>query len=310
MTKPSPESKLVLRKRDLVRSALSEAKEQTSLAYKRLTVRQKGELVSTSVLAEIAILEKMRVEINYEDFIRSWRRYGVDSEVVKKELSGPLNGPFSDSDQIREHLRGKHWSHKKPQSERPDLANNPINGFIEQGSRNQKRGSREVTKLEVAMARFENGLEARKQLLTSPKVWKRILGSSVKAGCITAAIKAVEMILLHRDELINGTNESRRQVIKDIFLQCGISFASGALIAVIFSVVIIIFPPLQVALGSLAIPGTVSSAYGLVKLALANPSRQEKEALERARKSLQEIASGFEDRYQRLFDINLDMNIA
>jgi hypothetical protein len=295
-----------LKKRNLIVTAGHDivSSSKRHLSYKKS--KRRWEYASIAVLVQLAILERSANTINLAGHIRhkGWGRYGVKSSDLHSNLPKPLTGPFSNNKFVKEFLKGKDWSHKKSQSNHPELAKVPQNGFIENASINRARGSRQVSFRERLLAKVSNGFEARRRLLTSPRVWRNLLGSSAKSALITAAIKAIEMILANRDALINGENSERLRMLKSIFYECGIASANAFVISLVLSACIIICPPLQAALVVACAPGTLLAAIDLFKIAIKNPSKQELIAMSKARELLSSFADYAQALSQQLLSIN------
>lgn len=300
---------LGIRKRDLATSASRSLLRGRPRHFNYKAALQVWKSASVAVLAQSELIRASANPINYSGHIRhkGWRRYRLSISDLKKNLPSPLNGSFSDNLIVRDFLKDKDWSHIKSQSQHPDLATDPRNGFIENSKVNRSRGARDVTKTERVRATIDNAFEARKRLLTSPRVWRRLLGSSAQSALITAAIRAVEQLLIHRNDLINGSNEQRIDILNRILRDCGMETVNTFIIALIFGVAVIICPPLETALALVAGPGTVFYVADLIRVAIANPSRQEKVILQRARQTFASFSQSLREQYEKQF--RLDLNI-
>ena len=184
--------------------------------------------------------------------------------------------------------RGKEWSHIQSQSNAPHLASNPANAIWEDGTINNTRNSVDMSWHERAHASVDNHIDGLIAAAQTPEFWQRTLGNAVEASVYSAAIAAVDQLLTHRDELINGSPQVRKDRLIQILQTSGL-MAAGALPGSVFlAIALMLVPGLTFVMGPLGILGTAGLGIRLLSSAIRNPSRQEREMTQQLRNVLQE----------------------
>ncbi|MCB4428602.1 hypothetical protein FZX09_07310 [Synechococcus sp. MU1643] len=175
--------------------------------------------------------------------------------------------------------QGKHWSHIESQNSNPELASNPSNAIWEDGTTNISRNSRDMTVTERVTASLDNHFDAFLTTVRTQEFWQRTLGNAFEASAYAAAITALDMFLIQRDELINGTNERKQEILIDILKQSGLMAAGALPVSVFLAVLLLMLPGLSVAMAPLGLLGGVGLSLRLVTSLVNNPSKQEKDLL-------------------------------
>ena len=175
--------------------------------------------------------------------------------------------------------QGKHWSHIESQKTNPELAADPNNAIWEDGTTNISRNSRDMTVAERVTASFDNHFDAFLTTVRTQEFWQRTLGNAFEASAYAAAITALDMFLVRRDELINGTNERKQEILMNILKQSGLMAAGALPVSVFLAVLLLMVPGLSLAMGPLGLLGSVGLSLRLVTSLVKNPSQQEKEFL-------------------------------
>jgi hypothetical protein len=103
-----------------------------------------------------------------------------------------------------------------------------------------------------------------------------------------AAITAVDQLLVHRDALLNGDAEERRQRLLGILQTSGLMAAGALPVSVFLAVALMLVPGLTLALGPLGVIGTAGLGLRLISSAVLHPSQQEIQAARLLRGLLQE----------------------
>lgn len=175
--------------------------------------------------------------------------------------------------------QGKHWSHIESQKNNPDLAADPTNAIWEDGTTNISRGSRDMTVSERVGASFDNHFDAFLTTVRTQEFWQRTLGNAFEASAYAAAITALDMFLIQREELINGTNEKKQEILLDILKKSGLMAAGALPVSVFLAVLLLMVPGLTVVMGPLGLLGSVGLSLRLITSIVNNPSQQEKDFL-------------------------------
>ena len=191
-------------------------------------------------------------------------KYGTD--VVDQFLKG--GDPY-----------GKQWSHIESQINRPDLVNDPKNAVWEDGSTNMSRGSRDMTSQERVWASIDNNMDAFLTTVRTQEFWQRTLGNAFEASVYAAALTAIDMILIHRDELLNATTERQKEIVIEILKSSGLMAAGALPVSVFLAVALLVIPGLSVVMAPLGFMGSVGLSIRLISSLVNNPSQQERELL-------------------------------
>ena len=173
---------------------------------------------------------------------------------------------------------GKHWSHIESQANSPHLASNPGNAIWEDGTTNIARGATDMTWLERIRASADNHLDGLIAAAQTPEFWQRTLGNAVEASVYSASITAVDQLLVHRDELINGSMTARKERLVQILQTSGLMAAGALPVSVFLAIALMLVPGLAVVMGPLGVIGSAGLGLRLITSAVRNPSRQEREA--------------------------------
>ncbi|MEA5474263.1 hypothetical protein VB716_08515 [Synechococcus sp. CCY9201] len=235
--------------------------------------------------------------------------FGVDPELISRITSAASNHGVAAADLLArlpgelEHYGtaavdaflkggdalGKHWSHIESQANAPHLAADAANAIWEDGTVNIGRGAREMSWLERIHASADNHLDGLIAAAQTPEFWHRTLGNAVEASAYAAAISAVDQLLVHRDELINGTTAARKQRLVQILQTSGLMAAGALPVSVFLAVALMLVPGLAVVMGPLGMIGTAGLGLRLLTSAVRNPSRQEQQAIQQLQGLLQEM---------------------
>jgi len=174
---------------------------------------------------------------------------------------------------------GKQWSHIQSQKNSPALASDPNNGIWEDGTTNISRGSRDMSVTERVTASIDNHLDAFLTSVRTQEFWQRTLGNAFEASAYAAAITALDLFLLQRDELINGTNERKQAILIDILKRSGLMAAGALPVSVFLAVLLLVVPGLSLVIGPLGLLGSVGLSLRILTSLVQNPSQQEKDLL-------------------------------
>lgn len=175
--------------------------------------------------------------------------------------------------------QGKQWSHIESQKNNSELAADPNNAIWEDGTTNMSRGSRDMTVTERVTASFDNHFDAFLTTVRTQEFWQRTLGNAFEASAYAAAITALDMFLVQRDELINGTNERKQEILMDILKKSGLMAAGALPVSVFLAVLLLMVPGLSLVMGPLGLLGSVGLSLRLVTSLVNNPTKQEKDLL-------------------------------
>ena len=175
--------------------------------------------------------------------------------------------------------QGKQWSHIESQKSNPKLASDPSNAIWEDGTTNISRNSRNMSVTERVTASFDNHFDAFLTTVRTQEFWQRTLGNAFEASVYAAAITALDMFLIQRDELINGTNQRKQEILMDILKQSGLMAAGALPVSVFLAVLLLMLPGLSVVMAPLGLLGGVGLSLRLVTSLVNNPSQQEQDLL-------------------------------
>ena len=184
--------------------------------------------------------------------------------------------------------RGKEWSHIQSQANAPELASHPANAIWEDGTVNNARNATDMSWLERAHASVDNHLDGLIAAAQTPEFWHRTLGNAVEASVYSAAIAAVDQLLVHRDELINGSPQARKERLIQIMQTSGLIAAGALPVSVFLAVALMLVPGLTLVMGPLGMIGSAGLGIRLMSSTVRNPSRQEREAIQLLQNVLRE----------------------
>ena len=200
---------------------------------------------------------------------------------------------------------GKHWSHIESQFNAPQLAADAANGAWEDGTVNIGRNSADMSWLERARASADNHLDGLIAAAQTPEFWQRTMGNAVEASVYSAAVAAVDQLLVHRDELLNGGVETRKQRLLQILQTSGLMAAGALPVSMFLAVALMLVPGLAVVMGPLGVIGSAGLGLRLITSAVRNPSQQERRAIQKLQGMLQEMIYAL----QRDSDGNLTITV-
>jgi hypothetical protein len=183
---------------------------------------------------------------------------------------------------------GKDWSHIKSQFHRPDLASDPANAIWEDGTVNRARGKADMSTAERFGASFDNHLDGLIAAAQTPEFWLRTLGNAVESAVYAACIAAVQQTLVHRDELINASEERRKQLVRQILRTSGVTALGALPTSVVLALIVAVVPGVEAVLIPLGIVGLVGLGVRLIMAVARHPSRQEIQAIA----ALQKVLAG------------------
>jgi hypothetical protein len=200
---------------------------------------------------------------------------------------------------------GKHWSHIESQFNAPHLAADAANGVWEDGTVNIGRNSADMSWLERVRASADNHLDGLIAAAQTPEFWQRTMGNAVEASVYSAAVAAVDQLLVHRDELLNGSVEARKQRLLQILQTSGLMAAGALPVSMFLAVALMLVPGLAVVMGPLGVIGSAGLGLRLITSAVRNPSQQERRAIQQLQGMLQELIYAL----QRDSDGNLTITV-
>ena len=174
---------------------------------------------------------------------------------------------------------GKHWSHIQSRANRPDLVSDPNNAIWEDGSTNMSRGRRDMTIQERVGASFDNHMDAFLITVRTQEFWQRTLGNAFEASVYAATITALDMLLSHRDDLLNASTERKKEIMVEILKNSGLMVAGALPVSVFLAVALMLVPGLSVVMAPLGVVGSVGLSIRLITSLVKNPSQQEKDLL-------------------------------
>ncbi len=175
--------------------------------------------------------------------------------------------------------RGKEWSHIESQKSNPSLASEPGNAIWEDGTVNNARNARDMSRHERAIASLDNHFDAFLSTVRTQEFWQRTLGNAFEASTYAAAITALDMFLIHRDDLLNATNDQKKEILLDILRKSGLMAAGALPVSIFLAILLLMIPGLSAVMGPLGLLGSVGLSLRLVSSLVKNPSQQEKDFL-------------------------------
>ncbi|MFN9622261.1 MAG: hypothetical protein ACK587_05435 [Cyanobacteriota bacterium] len=152
-------------------------------------------------------------------------------------------------------------------------------GAWEDGTVNVRRGAHSISWPERVRASADNHLDGLIAAARTPQFWQRTLGNAVEASVYSAAITAVDQLLVHREALLNGTPEDKTECLQQILRTSGLIAAGALPVSLVLSVALMLVPGLAVVLGPLGVLGSVGLGLRLISSAVLHPSQQEVWAL-------------------------------
>jgi len=123
----------------------------------------------------------------------------------------------------------------------------------------------------------------------TPVFWRRTLGNALAASVYTAAITAVDQLLVHREALVNGSADARRARLLQILQTSGLVAAGGLPMSAFLAVALLLVPGLAVVMGPLGVVGSAGLGLRLISSAVRHPSQQERRAVLHLQGLLQEL---------------------
>ncbi len=165
----------------------------------------------------------------------------------------------------------------------------PARASWEHGTANVAGGVTDMSWLERIRSAADHHLDGLIAAAQTPEFWQRTLGNALEAGVYSAAITAVDQLLVHRDELINGTAGARRERLVQILQTSGLMAAGAMPVSVFLSVALMLVPGLAGVTVPLGVIGTAGLGLRLITSAVRNPSRQERQAVRQLQGLLQEM---------------------
>lgn len=175
--------------------------------------------------------------------------------------------------------QGKQWSHIESQLNNPDRASDATNAIWEDGSTNRARSSSNMSMAERVSASFDNHLDAFLTTVRTQEFWQRTLGNAFEASAYAAAITALDMFLVRRDELINGSKDQKQEILINILKKSGLMAAGALPVSIFLAVLLLIAPGLSAVMAPLGLLGSAGLSLRLVTSLVKNPSQQEKDFL-------------------------------
>ena len=191
-------------------------------------------------------------------------KYGT--EVVEQFLNGGDNN-------------GKQWSHIESQANNPGGASDPNNAIWEDGSTNMARGRQDMSLQERVGASFDNHMDSFLTTVRTQEFWQRTLGNAFEALVYAAAITAIDILLIHRDELLNASTDRKKEIVVEILKRSGLMAAGALPVSVFLAVALLLIPGLSVVMAPLGVVGSVGLSVRLITSLVNNPSQQEKDLL-------------------------------
>ena len=188
-------------------------------------------------------------------------------------------------------LFGKHWS--------------PTKSLWEDGSAHIGHANSNVSWLEQLRISADNHRDGLLAAARTPEFWRRTVGNVIEAGATAATIAAVDQLLMHRDELINGNNDERRELLLHIFKTSGLIAAGSMPMSAVLALALMLVPGLVVVMAPLGLLGSAGLGLRLVTSTLNHPSRQEIAALDNLRGELRALVY----KLQRDRDGNLTITV-
>ena len=277
------------------------------LTHKASSIMTTGLGVISASLSEFA-----DIPFNAEQVTRiasAMKNYGIDRVDAVNALPQELT-KFG-TDVVNQYTRGgdpygKHWSHIISQKNDPSKANDPTNAIWEDGSKNMSRGSQDMNLQERVGASFDNHLDAFLTSVRTQEFWQRTLGNAFEASVYVAAITALDMLLIHRDELLNASTERKKEIVGEILKKSGLMAAGALPVSVFLAVALMLIPGLSVVMAPLGVVGSVGLSIRLIKSLVDNPSEQEQNLLTAVQSHLQGLIYDFRQRKDGSLTIDVE----
>ena len=140
----------------------------------------------------------------------------------------------------------------------------------------------------IASAVLGSTLEALDSIKLDPAVIhalrrapQRLAGHAINAAATATVIAAVDQLLIHRDELINGSPSERQMILLTILKTSGVVGAGAIPVTLTLTLALTLMPGLSVVLAPLGLLGSSGAGLRLLNSAIKHPSRQELAAMER-----------------------------
>ena len=166
--------------------------------------------------------------------------------------------------------------HIESQLNNPTRASDATNAIWEDGSTNRARSSSNMSITERVSASFDNHLDAFLTTVRTQEFWQRTLGNAFEASAYAAAITALDMFLIQRDELINGSKEQKQEILINILKKSGLMAAGALPVSILLAELILITPGLSAVMAPLGLLGSAGLSLRLVTSLAKNPSQQRK----------------------------------
>ena len=251
----------------------------------RKFIKVKNLSVSLFSSAAASLTKRNDLPFNWEDIdriVNATKSHSISGFEYVNKLPGELERFGSAA--VEAYVKGgdklgKHWSHIKSQKNSPELADDASNAILEDGTVNVTRGSRDMTMGERVEASIDNHLDGFKAIYTSPEFWERTLGNAFETGVYAMAIAAVDQLLIKREELLNGNNEKRKIIIKEILQNSGLVGAGSLPVSVFLGICLTLVPGLATVLGPIGLLAGAKIGWRLSLSAIQNPTKQEKIAI-------------------------------
>lgn len=261
----------------LAKTTIDTVKPLTNKATSAVTVGLGAIGASLSQFADIPFDAQQVTRIT-----SAMKNYGIDRMDAVKALPDELTKYGTEV--VDQFLRGgdpqgKHWSHIESQANNPDRRSDPNNAIWEDGSTNMSRGSRDMSLQERVGASFDNHMDSFLTTVRSQEFWQRTLGNAFEASVYASAITAIDMLLIHRDELLNASTDRKKEIVVDILKRSGLMAAGALPVSVFLAVALLLIPGLSVVMAPLGVVGSVGLSVRLITSLVKNPSQQEKDLL-------------------------------
>ena len=261
----------------LVKSAIETVNPLADKASSALTIGLGAVGASLSQVADIPFDAEQVSRIT-----SAMKNYGLETAEAVKALPDELTKYGTEV--VEQWVKGgdkngKQWSHIESQANNPGRASDPRNGVWEDGSKNMARGSRDMTLLERVGASVDNHWDAFLTVVRTQEFWQRTLGNAFEASVYTSAVTAIDMLLIHRNELLNASTDRKKEIVVDILKRSGLMAAGALPVSVFLAVALLLIPGLSVVMAPLGVVGSVGLSVRLITSLVMNPSQQEKDLL-------------------------------
>tara|TARA_B100000965_G_C19575076_1_gene750968 strand:- start:1106 stop:1969 length:864 start_codon:yes stop_codon:yes gene_type:complete len=232
-----------------------------------------------SIAASLSSLND--IPFNWEDIdriVNATRSHSIKGAEYVNKLPGELER-FGNA-AVEAYVKGgdalgKHWSHIKSQKNSPNLAADASNAILEDGTVNVTRRATNMTSGERVKASIDNHIDGFKSIYTTTEFWERTLGNAFEAGVYAMAISAIDQVLINREELINGTEEKRKELFLEILSKSGLIGAGSLPVSVFLGISLMLIPGLATVLAPIGLLGSTGIGIRLIKSAIDNPTKQE-----------------------------------